>query len=676
MVASASVCAVANSNLLLTFHLPTPLLPQLQPSARSVSWFVCGKMFFPLFSLVFLCVGLATANPLKRFPHVLGNRGSAQLDFLVTSLPGLSDNVAENDVPLMFAGQLELYAENNTHYFFWKFAESRKAPDIANRTIFWLNGGPGCSSMDGALMEAGPFRVDGNLKVVSNPGSWHKKGDIVFVDQPSGTGFSYSNGYDAELYQVETHFLRFLQKYFELFPEDADNEIVLAGESYAGQYIPYIAHGVLRRNRNVPEGERPYALKGLLIGNGWISPNDQALSYVPFAVQAGLTATDKPSWAPILKQHMKCQDLVAAASTEDTFGTNSVVDKECEKILNVLLYQTLDAGASKNEQCINMYDYTLRDSYPSCGMNWPPDLANVNPFLHLDQVKSDLNLINKVEWRECSGAVGSHLKARQSQPSIVLFPDLLSEVEIVLFHGNRDIICNYIGAEDMIKRLRWGGLTGFSANVEPLLWFHSGQEAGYVKSDRNLTLINVFNASHMVPFDRPEVSAALVDILFKKYDVADGKLETDPKTSLLLDLPYAVNATSTNSTVTSADSSADSSTNSKVVRLIQLAVVIILIWGICALYSTYRSKPTSIIKTKASGRKKNVQWADLIPNEEEHPKGFFSKALSKLSRSDNPYAPVANEDIELGTAPPDDEFIIASDDDASEEPTTKHSEHH
>lgn len=621
-----------------------------------------------LFWYAFFYVGIATANPLKRFPNLLTARGTTQADFLVSSLPGLAE-IDEDDVPLMFAGQLELYAENNTHYFFWKSSEAQKDPDSANRTIFWLNGGPGCSSMDGALMEAGPFRINKDSKVIANPGSWHKKGDIVFVDQPSGTGFSYSDKLDAELGQVEQHFMRFLQKYFELFPEDAENEILLAGESYAGQYIPYIAHGILQRNKNVPAGEKPYALKGLVIGNGWISPNDHALSYVPFAVQAGLTATDKPSWEPILKQHMKCQDLVAAANADDTFGTNTLVDQECEKILNVLLYQTLDAGAGSDQQCVNMYDYTLRDSYPSCGMNWPPDLNAVNLFLHLDQVKSNLNLINKMEWTECSHTVGLHLKARHSRPSIVLFPDLLSEVEIVLFHGNRDIICNYIGAEDMIKKLRWGGQTGFSPETEVLLWFHGTEEAGYIKSDRNLTFINVFNASHMVPFDKLEISSALVDIILKRYDVANGTLRTTLTETLINSAP-AVGQTSSSPSSSDSDTAsvAESSTSSRVVRLIQLAVVIILVWGVCAIYSTYRSKPTSIIKTKTSARKKNVQWADLVPSEEEQPKSFVSKALSKLTRTDNTYAPVAFEDIELGTAPPVDEFIIASDDEAEEQP--------
>jgi hypothetical protein len=38
---------------------------------------------------------------------------------------------------------------------------------------------------------------------------------------------------------------------------------------------------------------------------------------------------------------------------------------------------------SATEGCINMYDIRLRDRYPSCGMNWPPDLKDVTPYLRV-----------------------------------------------------------------------------------------------------------------------------------------------------------------------------------------------------------------------------------------------------------------------------------------------------
>jgi carboxypeptidase D len=59
--------------------------------------------------------------------------------------------------------------------------------------------------MDGALMEVGPYRLKDDHTLVENPGSWHEFANLVFVDQPVGTGFSYvnSNHYVHELPEVK-----------------------------------------------------------------------------------------------------------------------------------------------------------------------------------------------------------------------------------------------------------------------------------------------------------------------------------------------------------------------------------------------------------------------------------------------------------------------------------------
>lgn len=646
---------------------------------------------------------LAVANPLK------GRGTAAQNAFLVTTLPGMHENVRSDDLPVMYAGQLELFPENKTSYFFWKYSDTHKLPEAEKRTIFWLNGGPGCSSMDGALMEAGPFRVNDDKKIIYNNGSWHKLGDIIFVDQPGGTGFSFTDKYDHELDQVTSHFLRFMEKYYELFPEDRDNEIYFAGESYAGQYIPYIADGILRYNKNLKDGQQPYNLKGLLIGNGWVSPNEQSLYYMPYSVQAGIIKPDNPQWGSILHQQEKCQKIVDANS-----GSVSVAEVEsstCEAVLTMILSATTDSR-NPDQACFNMYDYTLKDSYPSCGMNWPPDLVNIGPFLNDPMVKMNLNLVRAKKWQECSGRVHSSLQAKKSAPAVNLLPSLLNELPIILFNGNRDIICNYLGTEGFIKTLTWGGATGFSGDVDVLDWVHDDNLAGYVKSERNLTFINVFDASHMVPFDKPEVSRALMDIMAGNYDTKNAEdgsnkrqlvtlpvgerqrkiaeseaatpVESTPEESSLPSLTVpeeeiAPEPTSSEESASSSDVPEDPPTG-RITRLIQLAVIIVLIWGVCVLYSLYRSRPSSIIKTGPSGKKKNVQWADQLRQFEEEDQqfqrlknqGIFSKALNKLTgaSSEPRYDPVA-EDIELGDAVPvghPDNFIIESDDEGEQAP--------
>lgn len=70
-------------------------------------------------------------------------------------------------------------------------------------------------------MEVGPYRLKNDHTLEYNPGSWDEFANLLFVDQPVGTGFSYVNtdSYIHELDEMSAHFIVFLEKFFELFPE-------------------------------------------------------------------------------------------------------------------------------------------------------------------------------------------------------------------------------------------------------------------------------------------------------------------------------------------------------------------------------------------------------------------------------------------------------------------------
>ena len=64
-------------------------------------------------------------------------------------------------------------------------------------------------------------------------------------------------------------------------------------------------------------------------------------------------------------------------------------------------------------------------------------------------------------WSHCDSTVASHFWTPQSVPSIQLFPDLLQTLPILLYAGDRDLMCAGIGIEKTIENLEWDGFKGF-----------------------------------------------------------------------------------------------------------------------------------------------------------------------------------------------------------------------
>jgi carboxypeptidase D len=122
---------------------------------------------------------------------------------------------------------IEVTPEHNGNIFFWHFQNKH----IANRqrTVIWVNGGPGCSSEDGALMEIGPYRLKDESTLRENEGSWNEFANLLFVDNPVGTGFSYvdTDSYIHELDEMADQFITFLSKFFEIFPEYDRDDVSL-----------------------------------------------------------------------------------------------------------------------------------------------------------------------------------------------------------------------------------------------------------------------------------------------------------------------------------------------------------------------------------------------------------------------------------------------------------------
>lgn len=76
-------------------------------------------------------------------------------------------------------------------------------------------------------MEVGPYRVQDENTLTLNNASWNEFANLLFVDNPVGTGFSYVNTNDFihELETMAEQFVIFLEKFFTLFPHYDQDDV-------------------------------------------------------------------------------------------------------------------------------------------------------------------------------------------------------------------------------------------------------------------------------------------------------------------------------------------------------------------------------------------------------------------------------------------------------------------
>ncbi|KAG6850190.1 hypothetical protein H0H93_016618 [Arthromyces matolae] len=376
-------------------------------------------------------------------------------------------------------------------------------------------GGPGCSSFDGLMMEVGPWRMDGKGGFKVQEGGWEEYTTMVYgvfpfapakmlikimpVDQPAGTGYSYT-GTDRYVHTMEeasTQFLEFLRNFYKVFPEYKNVDTYMGGESFAGQWIPYFADAMLNSNMGVP-------LLGVAIGNGWIDPRRQYPTYIDFAVKVGLLEDKTDAWKEAKKYSDKCQAAIDKIKDHEPMQVAG-----CERLLMDVVKNQMKKENGR-DMCLNIYDIRYHDTMPECGMNWPPDIHPITQFLGRKDVVQALHATaHPGSWIECRGGVHQAFHEKSENASITVIPQVLSKIPVLIFAGDQDLICNYVGLEAMIKDMTWNGATGLGT-VQTQSWSVNATPAGTWVTSRNLTYAKIFNASHMAPYDLPHVAHDMI----------------------------------------------------------------------------------------------------------------------------------------------------------------------
>lgn len=162
-----------------------------------------------------------------------------------------------------FSGFVEVDPSSGTNLFYY-LVESQNDPK-SDPLLWWMNGGPGASSLVGLFAESGPMLLNEANQIIDNPYAWNRRANVLFVEFGPGVGYSYcNNSFKTDIECLQTrddcspcsasdttvfyHNYIFLKKFLTVeHPELAGRPLFLAGEGYAGVYIPTLARALLDR---------------------------------------------------------------------------------------------------------------------------------------------------------------------------------------------------------------------------------------------------------------------------------------------------------------------------------------------------------------------------------------------------------------------------------------------
>ncbi|KAJ9312527.1 hypothetical protein DTO271D3_7229 [Paecilomyces variotii] len=420
------------------------------------------------------------------------------------------------DIGESYAGTLPNTPSGNSTLFFWFFPSEN--PKASDEITIWLNGGPGCSSLDGLLQENGPFLwQSGTYRPIRNPYSWTNLTNVVYVDQPAGTGFSPGPPTVNNEIDVANQFNDFWKNFMDTF-ELQGRKVYITGESYAGMYVPYIAASMLDKNDT-----KYFNVKGIQINDPSINEDD-TLIYAP-AVPAlnhfkSVLPLNESFMTEINERAEKCGyfDFLDKALTYPPTGKLPTAPNSSEPGCDV--WDVTYAALLDINPCFNIYHLTDFCPYLWDEMGFPSLAGGPNDYFNRSDVQAAIHA-PPTDYSVC-GETDIFPNGDGSLPSALgPLPSVIERTNnTIIGHGWLDYLLFMNGTLATIQNMTWNGAQGFQKPpVEPLYvpyhWglaelangtvsapFTQDAGAGYLgtaHTERGLTFTSVYLSGHEIP---------------------------------------------------------------------------------------------------------------------------------------------------------------------------------
>ncbi|KDP25724.1 hypothetical protein JCGZ_23945 [Jatropha curcas] len=421
----------------------------------------------------------------------------------IIKLPGQPSNVNFSQ----YSGYISVDPVAGRALFYWLTEAPKTVQPKLKPLVLWLNGGPGCSSIAyGASEEVGPFRVRPDGKTLHlNPYAWNKEANLLFLDSPAGVGFSYSNT-SSDISNVgdkrtAKDAYTFLVNWLKRFPQYKHRPFFIAGESYAGHYIPELSQIIVQKNKGVKNPVINF--HGFLLGNPLLDDYHDNRGTHEYWWNHGLISD---STYKKLKKYC----------TNDSYlfpkdGCNLALEKAFSEFGQINPYDIFSPACSAtspvvrklkpppmalkfrgNDECVVKYTRKY--------MNRP----KVQKALH-----ANITGIPRL-WAPCSSVIRG--KWSDSPKSVLpIFKELIAAgIRIWVFSGDTDAILPLTATRYSINALN------LKINTSWYAWYAENQQVGgWSQVYKGLTYLIVRGAGHEVPLTQPRLAFLLLNQFLK-----------------------------------------------------------------------------------------------------------------------------------------------------------------
>ncbi|TAQ90069.1 hypothetical protein B7494_g1616 [Chlorociboria aeruginascens] len=468
--------------------------------------------------------------------------------YFVESLPEVPFDLGE-----IYSGLVPIDKDDPSRALFYVFQPTIGEP--VDEVTIWLNGGPGCSSLEGFFQENGQFVWQpGTFAPVVNDFSWVNLTNMLWVEQPVGTGYSIGKVTATNQEDIAADFVKFFKNFEEIFGIK-NYKIYVTGESYAGRYVPYISGAMLDQN-----DKEYFDLSGALVFDpciGEFLTTQEEIPAVPYVLaNANLFNLNETFTAEIAELHESC----GYKNYTDTYLQFPPPGNQPETYFNFTSQASCDVFDLINDAvlevnpCFDIYETVLQCPILWDVLGFPTQLVYTPPgadvYFDRADVKRALHAPEYITWASCSvepvfvGEGGPEGEGDTSPDPIQhVLPQVIEATNRVLIaNGDYDMIIITNGTLLSIQNMTWNGKLGFQEQPSTPLNitfvdlqdefifegygngpFYAGLDGpqgimGITHFERGLYWAETFQSGHMQPEFQPRVTYKYLQWVLGRID--------------------------------------------------------------------------------------------------------------------------------------------------------------